>query len=907
MKFTERGDRNEIFLKSSIISLAVYENDPKKFLEENDEIRNIDHQIKEICCSQIEDKTNKKLYIGFRGNQNVKDLIEDSKIYSKISDINGRFHSGFYNHAQKVPKEYFIEKLQQGYELILTGHSLGAAVAANIVVYFLYRLDFTAQYAEKVIFIGFGCPSIADVYFKENVDQKFKKNFVFIKNENDIVVEIFEYISYLIHKNDQTNSSNLYKLINFINDILSYKTNISNVIEKCNQMKLLVGPMTQIVIPKYTHFGILYKLNRDKGLEEVIDFEFDKDYFSMIFTKPDKLINKIQDHFMRNYFRNLKDNQYFDDRIGIHQRNRILSINLNTDLNFEIKEENIINLKLIQMRDYTDLVLFIDKSIINIEYLVAIKLILCEKDNILSNNETVYFKDDVKVLDNDSIYFKFNFLNQKICDKNNNLKFRDFFFEFYSHFNSKPIEVIINSESNKFIKFMKPGSYQKHKLIDNMRFDLMYLQAAFYCHALERMDDLNQNFIDLKNDLLEIFESLDIILKEIWEEILEDERVYTENDLNEMKILVKNYFDVFGIKRVEFKDLSDKLKNKIFDPSFYQTLGYGASKVLGLIVGVAVGGTIVVAGTGIGGVLGLLVATGTGAPVAVEAGAEIQNKISNIIDKKRFPSNLDYDKVYEIIIKQSKQIKNDDYENQNLYFYEKSYDKEFVNHWSEEKDKFIFKLILLNKKLREILKKYYIFGSIGTKNAGKSKFVELITNQNTDSDTMNTTTKSKAYSMINENNELIYKEAVIIDYPHANSNSLDEKLEFYFTRFLLDHVYLIFEAEDNGADSNQTELINLVKTNNFSGFTILFNKSDRLFTSKNPNRITFENFKSVLTDNLIRNCKYLNLNVILFTCMDVEDGRLYEREITEMKDKGVILSDGLKRIVFAKIDSIKLI
>ncbi|RNA37149.1 hypothetical protein BpHYR1_038934, partial [Brachionus plicatilis] len=112
-KFTERGDRNEILLKSSIISLAVYENDPKKFLEENHEMRNIDHQIQEICCSQshnnekveyfnmlneicyllVEDKTNKKLYIGFRGNQNVKDLIEDSKLYSKISDINGRFHS----------------------------------------------------------------------------------------------------------------------------------------------------------------------------------------------------------------------------------------------------------------------------------------------------------------------------------------------------------------------------------------------------------------------------------------------------------------------------------------------------------------------------------------------------------------------------------------------------------------------------------------------------------------------------------------------------------------------------------------------------------------------------------------------------------------------------------------------
>ncbi|RNA41816.1 hypothetical protein BpHYR1_039008 [Brachionus plicatilis] len=846
MKFSEREDQNEILLKSSIISIAVSESNPKKFLEINEEMRSIDYQIEEMCFSQshnnqkveyfnalndicylmVDDIQNNKLYICFRGTRNLKDLLVDAKGFPKISDINGRFHNGFYNRAQKVPKLYFIEKLEQGYELILTGHGLGAAVSANIAIHFLlYRLDISQKYAKKIIFIGFGCPSIADIYFKRNVEN-FNENFIFIKNENDIVVELLEYISHFIYKSDQNNNSNLEILIDFINGILRDKTDPERTLEKCNQMKAFIGTMAKIIAPEYTHFGTLYKLSRKDGLKEVLNFEFDVDLFSKMFNDPGLLIDKIQDHLIKNYFRNLKNTNYFIGRIDINHRNRKRSLKLSTYLNFEIKEKDIKGLRIIKMRDNTDIVLCINKSVKNTEYLVAIKLTL-RLGYKETNGVALYFKNGTyEVLDDDSICFRFNCLNEKIYDKKNNLNIQNFVFVFYSHFNSEPTEVMINTESNKFRSNMKPGSYQKHKLIDNMRFDLLYLHAAYCLHALERMKDLNQNFIEVKNELFGIFESLDFILTEICDK-KEKEIVYTKNDLNEMKSLVENYFNLI----------------------------------------------------------------------------RIDNELEN-----GFPSHLDYDKVYEYIIKKSRQIKNNVSDNESLYFYEKLYDEEFVNQWSESEDKLIFKLILLNKQLRDILKKNYIFGSIGTKNAGKSKFVELITSQDTKSSKNYTTTQAKAYSLINENDKLIFEKVVIIDYPHSNSNTFSQKLEFIFTRLLIDHIYLIFEAEAKGETDDQTRLINLVKTNNFSGFTILNNKADQLFLSNNQKelekkKLEFATFKKEMIDNLTKKCVDLNSRSILFTCMDIKISRLNDDEKTAMEGVGVILSERMKRIVLEKIES----
>jgi hypothetical protein len=95
----------------------------------------------------------------------------------------------------------------------------------------------------------------------------------------------------------------------------------------------------------------------------------------------------------------------------------------------------------------------------------------------------------------------------------------------------------------------------------------------------------------------------------------------------------------------------------------------------------------------------------------------------------------------------------------------------------------------LNSEIRNILGKYHIIGSIGTKKAGKSTFVELISTRNANSSIEDATKLATAYSIPD------CDKVVIFDYPHSDSKCLAEKLEFYFTRLLLDHIYLIFEVD----------------------------------------------------------------------------------------------------------------
>ena len=120
--------------------------------------------------------SSKRLYVSFRGSDSISDILGDAKIYPVINEYSGRFHSGFFKRAENVPIDYFIKKLIDGNELVFTGHSLGAAVGAMVTINLLYLPDMTHKYSNKIYFVGYGCPSIADIYFKKDINEKYKNN-----------------------------------------------------------------------------------------------------------------------------------------------------------------------------------------------------------------------------------------------------------------------------------------------------------------------------------------------------------------------------------------------------------------------------------------------------------------------------------------------------------------------------------------------------------------------------------------------------------------------------------------------------------------------------------------------------------------------------------------------------------
>ena len=478
----------------------------------------------------------------------MADVLDDAKIYSTFSDINGRFHNGFYKRAENIPINYFINKLVEGYQLILTGHSLGAAVAAMVTIKLLYLPDITQKYSNNITFIGYGCPSIADVYFKKENDAKYKDNFIFIKNQDDIVVEIFEYISYSVYEkklNDDISTTKT--LVSFMSHILPYigdSLNLEKLKSICQQMLLVGNTLSKVFVPEYTHFGSLFVLSNN-GLEKVNKFETDIENFYDFLNNPDKLINKVQDHYIKNYLRKLK-NSYFQDLIDMKNRNRNLQV-INLD-DLKIKNLNLneikYNLNMYKSKHNTEIYLSIG-YFENFEYLVAI--------NFKLGQHLIYFDNKIDlIIDAGMLLFKFNCSNHLLYDSNGNHLHSTFIFQFYSHFNENPVQIKISSSNE-----IKEGSNPKQREIQNMPFDLLYLHAAYYIQAISRMesdtrnDIKNKEFISTKNELLAKFDLLDQILEEIWNEKYKKGYVYSENDINEIKYLAIEYLEYLKIKNQE--------------------------------------------------------------------------------------------------------------------------------------------------------------------------------------------------------------------------------------------------------------------------------------------------------------------------------------------------------------------
>ena len=148
-------DYFQILLQSSLIAELTYEPNPVEALSRKTEFKYLNHEIKSMCISQTVDeikdsvtglevkymicdcstKTKKRLIIGFRGTKTIDDFLIDLKLHGELNYCQGRFHSGIYRRSETIPITNFVQKLiEDEYELIFTGHSLGAAVAALVTV-----------------------------------------------------------------------------------------------------------------------------------------------------------------------------------------------------------------------------------------------------------------------------------------------------------------------------------------------------------------------------------------------------------------------------------------------------------------------------------------------------------------------------------------------------------------------------------------------------------------------------------------------------------------------------------------------------------------------------------------------------------------------------------------------------
>ena len=213
---------------------------------------------------------------------------------------------------------------------------------------------------------------------------------------------------------------------------------------------------------------------------------------------------------------------------------------------------------------------------------------------------------------------------------------------------------------------------------------------------------------------------------------------------------------------------------------------------------------------------------------------------------------------------------------------------------SGENELKLLNTIKLNSDLREILCNDYLIGTIGTKNAGKSTFVEMMTGRRVESRGVDQVTKWIApFSMCSS--------VVMLDYPHFNSTDMNDKLQFYFSRLLLDHVFVVFWARDSG-ETDSINLLPIIKSDGFDRYTIIFNGADDIW---NGDVMSPKSGMEKIKQHKEKICRNLgitdveNKEKLILSCLDTS--RLNPEEVDLLVSSGVLKQAKMRSLVIDTI------
>ncbi|BBN18814.1 hypothetical protein MPTK1_8g05720 [Marchantia polymorpha subsp. ruderalis] len=202
-----KDDRHPLWLVDAVIlSAVVYAKDPAEELKVMDREYGLPPSAKyefisdeELdsngfgSCKQtmivVRSLTGGHLIVACRGTTDVYDALTDLNfIHRTMSLAVGSAHAGFLDRAKTIPLEYFRRLLVRNERIVLTGHSLGGAVASLLA---LRLLEATGKWChEQVQCYTFGCPFFADNELARYINKRYRHHFVHIVSRNDIVPKL---------------------------------------------------------------------------------------------------------------------------------------------------------------------------------------------------------------------------------------------------------------------------------------------------------------------------------------------------------------------------------------------------------------------------------------------------------------------------------------------------------------------------------------------------------------------------------------------------------------------------------------------------------------------------------------------------------------------------------------------
>ena len=813
------------------VSSAISEEDPLKALQSS----KINHEIKEVIASKSFDNSldikymicdcstmeNKQLVVVFGETELMNDFLLDIQHLGEIDGCKGGFHSSIHRRSLQIPIQFFIKKIiEENYEITFTGHRLGASIASIVAARIMFHKEMNDK-REKVLFIGFDSPPFANDEFSSFIDKdsRIKERFHFYINKKDLMFKILDTLLNILYFDPSLYSkpniiSNLESLMN---DFLNRKQSF-NIHRHADSIKIIFNSLNREMKASFNLFGLL--LSADGEIIQALHSNKFWKNIESLFEKG-RLSCSSNEINIEKYSR-LLENKNMKERTSKSKIEEVKDVSNKLflpDMTSEgYKVEFVVN------EFETDIFLTIFCE--NKEFICKIDLSLFDKK--ISQTNIQY--------NSDSICFIFSCSNELLNGSSEFMKCLPN--EFYGSTNKDPIfKCVLTSHFNQ-INFafntheenFEKGYKKKQQYIENMELDLLYLCAVFYANIFKNCENerLRNRCTELNEILFEIDKiwNLDKNKKHGYNEMKSKTKLFGRlkkhfgdylNKLIEDGESFKEEFvhlneflnvDEWAKKKSNDYDEENCLKKLLLDimPTCYELVKKQEKSSLVDYYAYKYKTSSVIKS---------LIMT-IGFPVT----------IPNYIYLKYLSKN-DFDSYNRTLASYIYSISNSSYSRikQPSIKYLGCMERAIVeaikaSTYEDNQDDKILQTIKLNREIRDIFCADFQFGVIGKKKCGKSTFVQTIlpNAKVPDADANIGTKKLTPYRFTDF--------VTLNDYPHFDGTDISPKIQFFFTKFLIDHIFFICDTKETMDTNSAMDIFDLIKNGCGDHFTILLNRVD---------------------------------------------------------------------------------